>query len=519
MAKVLMIQGTMSGAGKSLVVAGLCRILKEDGVKVAPFKSQNMALNSFITTEGLEMGRAQVVQAEAAGIAPSVLMNPILLKPNSDTGSQVIVGGKVLDNMDAKSYFQYKTKLIPAVKKAFDQLAEEYEVIIIEGAGSPAEINLKSEDIVNMGMAKLADAPVLLVGDIDRGGVFAQLYGTVELLEPEEKNRIKGLIINKFRGDVSLLDSGITMLEEKVHKKVVATLPMMQVDIEEEDSLSTRFLRKNEDTISAGSTSGIPFLKVSVIHFPRLSNYNDFAPLERIPGVQVTYVDAPQEIEGTDLIVLPGSKSTTDDLLWLRSSGLEAVIQREAGRGTMILGICGGFQMLGTTLLDPEHIEGNHRSLKGMGLLPIETTFTSSKIRTQRKGTFGNVSGYYSALSYSTYEGYEIHMGQTKITEEGKRDTHFQAIDLEDEDLITVTSHKVLGTYLHGFFDRKDMVSGIISILEDEKGIKLEDVQQGDFSDYKESQYVKLAKEMRKHLDMDLIYQIIKEGNEYDGTI
>lgn len=511
MAKVLMIQGTMSNAGKSLLVTGLCRILKEDGIKAAPFKSQNMALNSYITSEGLEMGRAQVVQAEAAGIPPSVRMNPILLKPNSDTGSQVIVNGKVVDNMDARTYFQYKTSLIPKVKSAFDSLAQEYDVILIEGAGSPAEINLKSEDIVNMGMAKLVDAPVLLVGDIDRGGVFAQLYGTVELLEKEEQNRIKGLIINKFRGDVSILEPGIQMLEEKVHKKVIATIPYMQVDIEEEDSLSARFHsweQKNADIK--------PQIKVSVVRFPRLSNYNDLAPFEKIPEVQVRYVKAPHEIEHSDIIILPGSKNTTSDLLWMRSNGLESIIQREAGRGTLILGICGGFQMLGHRLFDPEHTEGKNLELCGIGLLPVETTYTTEKVRTQRTGILGQVTGAYSHLSNSEYQGYEIHMGQTTLEKDHE---NIQVLDAEDKNLITICKENILGTYLHGFLDKKDMVMGILSAIEEKKGISLTDTQYEDFADYKEQQYKKLAEEMRKHLDMDFIYQMLEEGNEYDGTI
>ena len=294
-----MIQGTMSNAGKSLLTAGLCRIFRQDGYRVAPFKSQNMALNSYITSEGLEMGRAQVMQAEAAGIEPSVLMNPILLKPTNDTGSQVIVNGEVLGTMSARDYFKYKKNLVPDIMKAFRTLAEKNDIIVIEGAGSPAEINLKTDDIVNMGMAKMADAPVLLAGDIDRGGVFAQLYGTVELLEPEERNRIRGLIINKFRGDKTILDPGIEMLEEKCGIPVVGVAPYLDIQVEDEDSLTERFDR--------GQETGL--IDIAVIRIPRISNFTDFNPLESIPGVSLRYVKHTSDLKNPDVIILPGTKT------------------------------------------------------------------------------------------------------------------------------------------------------------------------------------------------------------------
>ena len=315
-----MIQGTMSNAGKSLLAAGLCRIFHQDGYRVAPFKSQNMALNSFITREGLEMGRAQVMQAEAAGIEPSVLMNPILLKPTNDTGSQVIVNGEVLGNMSAREYFSHKKELIPDIMKAYHALEEQYDIIVIEGAGSPAEINLKADDIVNMGMAKLVDAPVLLVGDIDRGGVFAQLYGTVELLEPDERDRIKGLIINKFRGDKTILDPGVVMLEEKTHIPVVGVAPYLHIEVEDEDSLTERFTRKEE----------IGLIDLAVIRLPRISNFTDFNPFERIEGVSLRYVSSVSELKNPDMILLPGTKNTMEDLLWMRQNGLEAAVLKAA---------------------------------------------------------------------------------------------------------------------------------------------------------------------------------------------
>ena len=329
-----MIQGTMSNAGKSLIVAGLCRIMKQDGYKVAPFKSQNMALNSYITEEGLEMGRAQVMQAEAAGIKPSVLMNPILLKPTNDVGSQVIINGEVLGNMSARDYFAYKLKLLPMIKETFEKLSEGIDIIVIEGAGSPAEINLKENDIVNMGLAKLVDAPVLLVGDIDRGGVFAQLLGTMMLLEEEEQERVKGLIINKFRGDKTILDSGIDMLEERSGIKVVGVVPYMNVVIEDEDSLSSKLNKKEQGLID-----------IAVIRFPRISNFTDFDVFDSYQEVSVRYVTSVEELGNPDMILLPGSKNVVGDLKWIRQNGLESAVKKKE-KECILFGICGGYQML-----------------------------------------------------------------------------------------------------------------------------------------------------------------------------
>ena len=381
MAKTIMIQGTMSNAGKSLLAAGLCRIFHQDGYRVAPFKSQNMALNSFITSEGLEMGRAQVMQAEAAGIEPSVLVNPILLKPTNDVGSQVIVNGEVLGTMSARDYFKYKKKLVPDIMKAFNKLAEENDIIVIEGAGSPAEINLKSEDIVNMGMAKMAKSPVLLAGDIDRGGVFAQLYGTVELLEEDERKMIKGLIINKFRGDKTILDPGVAMLEEKCGIPVVGVAPYMNIQVEDEDSLTERFERPQE----------VGQIDMAVIRIPRISNFTDFNPLESIQGVSLRYVKNPSELGNPDMIILPGTKNTMEDLLWMRENGLEALILKEAAKGKLIFGICGGYQMMGETLSDPHGVEAGG-TIKGMGLLPMDTVFAKKKTRTRVEGSFGQLT-------------------------------------------------------------------------------------------------------------------------------
>ena len=315
-----MIQGTMSNVGKSAIAAGLCRVFKQDGYKVAPFKSQNMALNSFITKEGLEMGRAQVMQAEAAGIEPEAIMNPILLKPTNDTGSQVIINGKPIGVMAAREYYRHKKEYIPAIMDAYHELEKKYDIIVIEGAGSPAEINLKKDDIVNMGLAKMVDAPVLLVGDIDRGGVFAQLIGTVMLLEDEEKEMVKGLIINKFRGDKTILDPGVEMLEERSGIPVVGVAPYLQIEVEDEDSLTERFDSQQE----------VGQIDIAVIRVPRISNFTDFNPFENIPGVSLRYVKHIHELKHPDMVILPGTKNTMGDLQWMRESGMEAAVLKLA---------------------------------------------------------------------------------------------------------------------------------------------------------------------------------------------
>ena len=487
MAKSIMIQGTMSNAGKSLIAAGLCRIFKQDGYKVAPFKSQNMALNSYITKEGLEMGRAQVVQAEAAGVEPSVFMNPILLKPTNDIGSQVIVNGEVIGNMSAREYFAYKKQLIPEILKAYEKLDKEYDIIVIEGAGSPAEINLKQDDIVNMGMAKMVKAPVLLVGDIDRGGVFAQLVGTIMLLEDDEKAMIKGTIINKFRGDKTILDPGIEMLEEMTKIPVVGVTPYMQVDIEDEDSLSERFARKNSQGV----------VDIAVIRLPRISNFTDFAVLEGMAEVNLRYVDRVEKLGNPDMILLPGTKNTMADLRWLRESGLEAAILKAQQKGTVIFGICGGYQMLGELLEDPEGVEEGG-TLRGMGLLPAKTIFTVEKTRTRVSGEIQQFSGMFQRLSGKKLEGYEIHMGVTSIN--GKAES-FSIIS--EEGKVSKSDgaciENVYGTYVHGIFDEDGIAEELVRILAEKKGIYLEEQQNVDRHAHKESQYDLLADTLRKY--------------------
>ena len=503
MAKAIMIQGTMSNAGKSLLAAGLCRIFKQDGYRVAPFKSQNMALNSFITREGLEMGRAQVMHAEAAGIEPSVLMNPILLKPTNDTGSQVIVNGEVLSTMSARDYFKYKKQLIPDIMKAYHALEEQADIIVIEGAGSPAEINLKNDDIVNMGMAKMAKAPVLLVGDIDRGGVFAQLAGTMMLLEEEEKNIVKGLIINKFRGDKTILDPGIEMLENICDRPVVGVAPYMDIDVEDEDSLSERMSDHKE----------VGQIDIAAIRLPRISNFTDFNIFESIPGVSVRYVSRAAQLGHPDLILLPGTKNTMHDLAWMRQSGVEAAVLKAHAAGCPVFGICGGYQMLGETLEDPYGVEEGG-SMRGMGLLPMRTVFTEEKTRTRVEGTFGTVTGILQGLSGVAFHGYEIHMGQSNGTEGTKaltdiRDTNVEQSETKSEGAIGVN---VYGTYVHGIFDSMDVVNAVVHALAERKGIDPEGLAQVDYAAYKETQYNKMADILRQHLDMEAIYRILEAG-------
>lgn len=505
MAKAIMVQGTMSNAGKSLVTAGLCRVFNQDGHKVAPFKSQNMALNSFITRTGAEMGRAQVVQAEAANIEPSVLMNPILLKPTSDKGSQVIVNGEAIGTMTAAEYFAFKTQLIPEIMKAYNQLDSENDVIVIEGAGSPAEINLRGQDIVNMGMAKMAKAPVLLVADIDRGGVFASIYGTLMLLEEDERAMVKGIVINKFRGDINILQPGLEMIEKKTGIPVVGVIPMLKVDIEDEDSLSERLDGRSE----------VQAIDIAVMKLPRMSNYTDFNVFELIPGVSLRYVKSVADLKSPDMIIIPGTKNTIADLLWLRQSGLEAEILKRAYEGTVVFGVCGGYQMLGEKLSDPYGVEEGG-DVAGIGLLPVETIFAEKKRTIQVEGSFGKVKGIFQALSDHHFYGYEIHSGVTNFDLNNSlsqmRPIHENG-EIMPEGVQNVTEKiNVYGTYVHGIFDGDGIAKNIIDALLAKKGMKPEDIQMISFSDYKKQQYDILAEQVRKNLDMVKIYDILKAG-------
>ncbi|MBQ9438416.1 MAG: cobyric acid synthase, partial [Lachnospiraceae bacterium] len=503
MAKSIMVQGTMSNAGKSLIAAGLCRIFKQDGYRVAPFKSQNMALNSYVTANGLEMGRAQVVQAEAAGIAPDVRMNPVLLKPTSDSGSQVVLNGEVLGDMDAQAYYAYKKELLPKVMEAYNSLAEEFDVIVLEGAGSAAEINLKENDIVNMGMAKASKSPVLLAGDIDRGGVFAQLYGTVALLEQDEKDYIKGLLINKFRGDKTLLEPGNRMLEEKLSIPVLGVIPYTRLDIDDEDSLSERLGEK-------GKNAGEAVVDIAVIRLPHISNFTDLNIFSRLPDVSVRYIMHPDQLGEPDMVVLPGTKNTMGDLKWLHDIGLFEKLQAYHAKGGVVFGICGGYQMLGKTLKDPEGVEEGGE-LEGLGFFNAGTIFTKEKRRTQAKGVFQQVPGIFQSLSGLGTEGYEIHMGRlTDLQGDYKPFLELLNPNTGEKTLDGITGERVYGTYLHGVFDAPGVAYEIAKALAVRKGKAIEDPGEMEGpAAHKEKQYDLLAKTLRESLDMDRVYQIL----------
>ena len=480
MSKKLMVLGTCSNAGKSLIVAGICRILKNRGYKVAPYKSQNMALNSFITEDGLEMGRAQVVQAEAAGVKPDVRMNPILLKPNSDTGSQIILHGEVYGNYTASLYYEEKEFFEREAVKALEELEKDFDYIIMEGAGSASEINLKSKDIVNMGLSKKVDAPVIIVGDIDRGGVFGALAGTMLLFDEEERELVKGVIINKFRGNLEILKPGLDMIEDIIKRPVLGVVPYMDVDIDDEDSLSMK---------ERGSkVNGI--IDIVVIRTPRISNFTDFNAFEQFEGVGVRYVKSPKDVGDSDMIIIPGTKSTMGDLKWLRETGMETRIQKHASKGKPVFGICGGYQMLGQYLKDEHGVEGGGE-MKGIGLLPHSTEFSESKTRKSQIGKLANVDGIFNGLSGMEYEGYEIHMGISKgfgnIINEGN----------------------IYGTYIHGIFDRSDISSEIINSLMKSKGIDMSQNDIIDMDKYKEKQYEILAENLEKAIDIDKLLEIL----------
>lgn len=480
MSKKLMVLGTCSNAGKSMIVAGICRILKNRGYKVAPYKSQNMALNSFITEDGLEMGRAQVVQAEAAGVKPDVRMNPILLKPNSDTGSQIILHGEVYGNYTASLYYDEKEFFEREAVKALEELEKDFDYIIMEGAGSASEINLKSKDIVNMGLARRVDAPVIIVGDIDRGGVFGALAGTMLLFDEDERELVKGVIINKFRGNLDILKPGLDMIEDIIKRPVLGVVPYMDVDIDDEDSLSMKE--------SGSKVNGI--IDIVVIRTPRISNFTDFNAFEQFEGVGVRYVTSPRDVGNPDMIIIPGTKSTMSDLKWLRETGMETRIQKHASKGKPVFGICGGYQMLGQYLKDEHRVEGGGE-MKGIGLLPHSTEFSESKTRKSQIGKLANVDGIFNGLSGMEYEGYEIHMGISKgfgnIINEGN----------------------IYGTYIHGIFDRSVISSEIIKSLMKNKGIDISHTDVIDMDKYKEKQYEILAENLEKAIDVDKLLKIL----------
>lgn len=501
MTKVIMVQGTMSNSGKSFLVAGLCRMLKRKGFKVAPFKSQNMALNSYITEEGMEMGRAQVMQAEAAGIKPSVEMNPILLKPTSNTGSQVILNGKVHSNMRASDYYKNKRAFIPYILEAYNKLCEEYDIIVIEGAGSPAEINLNENDIVNMGLAKLVDAPVILVADIDRGGVFASIYGTVALMDDDAKNRIKGIVINKFRGDKNLLTPGFEMLAEHFKKidaniPVLGVIPMRKIDIDDEDSLSERLDTENVifDTNK---------INIAVIKLPHISNFTDFNPLSRRKEIAMKYITSPKEMEDADLVIIPGTKNTLYDLRWLKNIGFT----HDNLKDKNIIGICGGFQMLGNELIDEYGVEEGGTE-EGLKLLNFSTIFAKEKTTRQTETEVVNIPDFMDLCNF-TIQGYEIHMGSTI----NPKEKPFTKSDITDNG--GFVNNNIMGTYIHGIFENDNFVDAIISGLIKKTGKKITiDTNINDFDIYKESQYELLADLIEESLDIDVILDILDKSGK-----
>lgn len=491
MARPIMIQGTMSNAGKSLIAAALCRIFRQDGYSCAPFKAQNMALNSFVTDEGLEIGRAQATQAQAAGISPTAAMNPVLLKPTSDVGSQVIVNGVPIGNMTAAEYFRRKRELVPVIEEAYRSLDRAYDIVVIEGAGSPVELNLKTGDIVNMGMAKLAGSPVLLVGDIDRGGVFAQLLGTLSLLEADERARVRALIVNKFRGDRAFFRDGEEILRRRGGVPVAGVIPYIQCDIEDEDSLSEKLNGRATATVD-----------IAVIRLPKISNFTDMDVFGQFGGVAVRYVGGADEFGDPDLIVLPGTKNTIADLRFLRESGLAERITI-AARSTPIIGICGGYQMLGREVSDPHGAEGGGTE-RGLGLLDCTTVFSAEKTTRQATGKIRELSGFFGCLSGAEFSGYEIHHGGT-----ANGGQPFAALDGGGTD--GAVCGNVIGTYIHGIFDSADVCGRLVRALFERKGLTYTGtaVSRGE---YRERQFDLLAAAVRDNIDMELIYKIIREG-------
>ena len=493
--KVLMIQGTSSSAGKSLLVTALCRIFARRGVKVAPFKAQNMSNNAGVCADGAEIGRAQITQAIAAGIEPTAAMNPILLKPEANVRSQVVVMGKAWRTLSARNYFERKQHLWDHVTAALDGLRDEYELIIIEGAGSPAELNLKKGDIVNMAVASYANAPVLLVGDIDRGGIFPQLIGTKWLLPEDEQQLIKAFIVNKFRGDPALFYDGVTILEEKGGVPVLGVVPWVKdLAIPEEDAVALDTLVKAR----AAQTD----LDIVVIKIPRVSNFDDFDPLQREAGVQVRWVDSAEKFGNPDAIIIPGTKSTIADLRWLHESGLVEKILAFGKQGGAVVGICGGYQMLGQIVRDPDLVEATEPELEGIGLLPVETDFVGEKATYRAAATLSADTAWLSGLSGTPITGYEIHMGRTTGA------NHWLTIDERSRQEVAVADGsisadgKIWGCYLHGLFANDDLRRAWLRSLgwQNETDHGMIDL---------EAEFDKLADAVEAALDIDLLEKII----------
>ncbi len=530
-AKAIMVQGTGSDVGKSVLVCALCRIFGQKGMKVAPFKAQNMSNNSYVTLEGREIGRAQVAQAEAAGVLPEAEMNPILLKPSGNNGSQIITMGRPLRHMTAHEYYENKDSMLDIVKRAYTTLSNKYDIIVIEGAGSPAEINIKDNDIVNMKIAEIADAPVILVTDIERGGSFAWIVGTLELLNSDERERVKGIIINKFRGDMSILESGINMLEERTKKPVLGVLPYFtDINIDDEDSVSL-----DKRSKGPGTTDHIMSetqIDIVVIRLPRISNFTDFDTLKREKDIHVRFVEDARSIGNPDLIILPGTKNTIGDLEFIKECGIADAVVNLEKNGTMVIGICGGYQMLGKEIKDPENAESKTVEMGGLGLIDVSTLFKMRKsthqvkarlhdkltdrnvllsdrsVQCERPDIFDNLNNLNASNKIT---GYEIHMGETQLLNDTS--PFLKIIERSDKEVClddgaVSNDGNVIGTYLHGIFDNDEFRFGLINHLRKKRD--LSPISQEDLStDDKERQYDKLADLFRSHINMDLIYGLI----------
>lgn len=511
MGKALMVQGTASSVGKSFLVTGLLRLFAQEGFKVTPFKAQNMSLNAAVTVEGGEIGRAQAVQAEAASLEPTVDMNPILLKPEADTHSQVIVRGRPYASMTWQEYRRERERFLPVIQESLKRLLAAYDLVIIEGAGNPAEVNLKEDDIVNMRIARMAEAPVLLIGDIDRGGVFASLVGTMELLSPEERRLVKGFVINKFQGDSTFLHPGIVFLEERTGVPVLGVLPYLRdLWLPAEDSVSLEGAPTRSDPSA--------LLDIAVIHLPRISNFDDFEPLIQEPGVSVRYVHRREQLENPDLIILPGTKSTVSDLLFLEKSGLAQEIRAKARQGVPIIGICGGYQLLGEKILDPQRVESGVVEMQGLGLLPVDTIFTPAKATHRVKAVVLGGSWLLAGAVGAEVKGYEIHMGETKG--EGKRGGPFLVVErsgrrggleaLPDYDGAAHEKGHIFGTYLHGLFHNRELRVSILHALAAKKGLKT--LPRWGELPSREEEYDRLAALLRLHLDIERLFSICGIG-------
>jgi adenosylcobyric acid synthase len=506
-APTIMVQGTASDVGKSILTAALCRIFAQDGWSVAPFKSQNMSLNSYVTFDGKEIGRAQGVQADACGILATTDMNPILLKPKQDMVSQVVVHGRPYKDLDARTYREsYLPQAEQIVKDALVRLRLQYDMVVLEGAGSPAEVNLKDRDIVNMRLAGWADAPVVLVADIDRGGVFASIVGTLEIITPEERARVKGFIINKFRGDVSLLKPGLDWLEEKTGKPVLGVIPyLQQLGIEDEDSASLDSKRQQRSEQLAAPVKTRDQLDIAVIRLPRISNFTDFDPLQEEKDVHFRYITHLSEWGEPDVVILPGSKNTVADLLFLMESGIAERIMQHVEAERSVVGICAGYQMLGKTLLDPGFVESDVPELHGLGLLPTETVFTEEK-RTVR---VSGVSNMYAIGVAIPVEGYEIHMGRTRFVETAEHPFHISSADDEvHADGAVAMGGRVWGTYLHGILHNDDFRRIWLNELRKHKGL-VPLAAELRFRERREAAFDRLAEHVREHLDMAKIYEMM----------